>query len=269
VSRTAFDPQIHGFAFRNHWVPDEVEGQQLPRLLIDYFKRRRFLGIIGQLLIPPVVRALRGQLKRHLTPYYGLCGGMCFVALDYYRAGLPLPRRLNAEDTPAAGTPLHTAIWERQLDSLVSDAVRFMVWLAILNYVPRGWPFRGGPAWLLERSRREWRALKAAIDAGQPVPIGLVRDTKHVYDNHQVLAIAYDEVDESHITIHVYDPNCPDQASAIHVEFRARVLDGQEACSESSPLRGFFCETYTPVGPTGVSKPPQSQDWVQATSPTP
>jgi hypothetical protein len=232
-------------------VLDDAEREQLPRLLIDYFTHRRFLGIFGDLLIPVVARALGGLLARHLTPYYGLCGGMCFIALDHFRAGQPLPRRFSADDTPAPGTPLHTAIWERQLDSLVSDTVRFLAWLTVLNYVPRAWPFRGGPAWLLARSWREWRKLKLSIDAGQPIPIGLVRETKRVYDNHQVLAIGYDEhEDGSHAKIHVYDPNCPDRETAIHVEFGPGTLDGRETCSESPSLRGFFCEAYTPVVPT-------------------
>ena len=52
-----------------------------------------------------------------------------------------------------------------------------------------------GPAWLVRESRGEWAKLKASIDAGSPIPLGLVRDSTSVFDNHQVLAFGYDEAD--------------------------------------------------------------------------
>jgi len=144
---------------------------------------------------------------------------------------------------------LRNYIWARQLDSLVSDGARFMLWLIRLSYLPQSWPVRGGTAGLLARSKEEWKKLKASVDAGDPVPIGLVRETQNVYDNHQVLAIGYEEVDEAHGTIHLYDPNCPDRKTFIRFEFGNQLLDGREDCGASAPLRGFFCETYTPVDP--------------------
>lgn len=251
MPRTSFDPRVHGFAFPNRWTLEDEERQQLDRIFVDYFTRRDFLGPVGDLVIPLGVRALRKQLESHLSPGYGLCGGMCFVALDHYMAGLPLPRGQNADDHPAPVSHLRTAIWERQLDSLVSDASRFLAWLVTLNYIPSAWPLQGGAAWLLAHSMEEWRRLKASVDVGRPVPIGLVRDTKHVYDNHQVLATGYDQADGTHGTIYLYDPNCPDQESTIRVEFGPLLLNGQESCGALAPLRGFFCETYIPRDPIG------------------
>ena len=256
MPRTAFDAQVHGFAFANTWKFEEVERQHIHNHFIAYFVRRRILGPVGGLLAPPVVRALRGQLECHLTPQYGLCGGMCFTALDFYLhgAGLPLPRGQRANDQPAPGLRLRRYIWKRQLDSLVSDAARFLVWLVVLNYVPSAWPFRGGTRGLLVRSRREWKKLKASVDAGKPVSIGLVRTTKNVYENHQVLAIGYDEIDEAHGTIILYDPNCPDRESMIRIEFGEQQLDGQESCYPETSLRGFFCEAYSPSDPTEATE---------------
>jgi hypothetical protein len=251
VRRTSFDPQVHGFAFANSWKLEGAERQHIYGDFIAYFVQRRLLGPLGAWLAPFVVRSLRGQLERHLTPQYGLCGGMCFAALDFYvREGAPpFPRGQHASDNPAPGTPLRRYIWKRQLDSLVSDGARFLIWLVILNYVPSGWPFRGGPRWLLARSKREWGKLKASVDEGRPVLIGLVRATGNVYENHQVLAIGYEEADEANGAIILYDPNCPDRASIISIRFGAQQLDGQESCSADAPLRGFFCETYSPSEP--------------------
>lgn len=255
MPRTAFAPQVHGFAFVNWWTLDEVERQRLHEAFAAYLTPGRILGaaafgLVGRLLISRGIVALRDKLESDLAQGYGLCGGMCFTALDFYKAGLPVPRRQHANDQPAAGTPLRTYLWKRQLDSLVSDGARVLAWLIALNYVPQARLFRGGTAWLLDRSKEEWDKLKAFVDAGEPIPLGLVRDTENVYYNHQVLAIGYDEADEAHGTIYLYDPNCPDKESSISIEFGERLLDGRESCDAPAPLRGFYCEGYKPSDPT-------------------
>jgi hypothetical protein len=251
MARVRFDPQVHGFDFVNSWQFDQVEREHLPNHFVNYLAQRRVLGplvvrLASFLLGIPV---LRDMLERHFDPLYGLCGGMCFAALDFYRAGLPVPRGPDGSAKPVPGTRLHSYLWKRQLDSLVSDGIRFLAWPIILKYVPRVWPFRGGPAWFLARSKEEWRKLKAAVDGGEPVPIGLMRDTKNAYDNHQVLAIGYDEAGETQITLYLYDPNCPDKVSTASIQFGEQSLDGQESCGSTLTLRGFFCEAYAPAEP--------------------
>ena len=256
MPRTAFDSQMHGFAFVNRWEFDDDEREQLHETFANYLKWGTIIGAVtfglpGALLSLFGIRALRDTMASHLAPAYGLCGGMCFTTLDFHQAGLSLPRGQNRDDRPATGTGLRRYLWKRQLESLVSDGARFMAWLIALNYIPPAWPFRGGPAWLLARSKQEWRKLKASVDAGDPVPIGLVRDTKNAYDNHQVLAIGYDEADEAHGTIYLYDPNYPDSVSTINIEFGEQLLDGREDRDPAVRLRGFFCEAYTFSDPTG------------------
>ena len=86
------------------------------------------------------------------------------------------------------------------------------------------------------------------------MPIGLVRDSKNVYDDHQVLAIGYGK-DEDGDLIYVYDPNCPNKESTIHITFDKPYLSGKESCSspKTPPLRGFFCETYVPHEPPEIT----------------
>jgi len=255
VTRTAFESQVHGFAFVNRWEFDDDEREQLHKTFANYLKWGTILGaaafgLPGAIFIPRGIRALRDMMESHLAPAYGLCGGMCFTALDFHKAGIPLPRGQHRDDRPATGTSLRSYIWKRQVESLVRDGASFLAWLIALNHIPQSWPFGGGTSWLLARSKEEWKKLKASVDAGEPIPVGLVRDTKNVYDNHQVLAIGYDEADEAHGTIHLYDPNCPDEVSTISIEFGEQLLDGRETCDPSVRLRGFFCETYTPCDPT-------------------
>jgi len=259
MTQTAFKPEVHGLAFVNRWEFDEEERERLHKTFAGYLTLGAILGaaafgLPGALLVPAGILALRRQMESHLAPVYGLCGGMCFAALDFFlqRDGPPIPRGEHREDRPATGTSMRRYLWKRQLDSLVSDGARFLAWLIALNYLPRSWPFRGGPEWLLARSREEWQKLKASVDEGRPVPIGLVREAKNVYDNHQVLAVSYEETDEAHGTIYLYEPNCPDRVSTIQIEFGERGLEGRESCAPSARLRGFFCETYTFSNPAGA-----------------
>jgi hypothetical protein len=274
MPRTKFDPEKHGFAFGNSWAFEDEERKQVRELFARYLIGGGVLGavtfgLLGALVIPlgllgaavfgplgALIVAVgilvgRNQLESHLAGGYGLCGGMCFTALDfYYRGDLDMPRRKHANDQPPPRTPLRSYIWRRQMHSIVSDGLRFMVWVIFLNHVSRVWPSWRGTAWLLARSKEEWKKLRASVDAGKPVLIGLVRDTKNVFDNHQVLAIGYDDPDGASSTIYLYDPNCPEQESTIRIEFGERLLDGQESCNPSPPLRGFFCEAYAPRDPS-------------------
>ena len=60
---------------------------------------------------------------------------------------------------------------------------------------------------------REWPAIKADLDMGVPVPLGLVRvksaNPLALGHNHQVLAYGYD-LTGSCVTLSIYDPNLAD-----------------------------------------------------------
>jgi hypothetical protein len=255
MPRTAFDPKTHGFAFVNSWQFDDTERERLRDIFSEYLKWGTILGAAsfglgGALLALLGILALRNKIEKELAQGYGLCGGMAFTALDYYLASVPLPRGEHARDRPAGGTPLRSYLWKRQIDSLVKDLDRFLAWLIFLHYIPSFWPFGGGADWLLNRSHQEWQELQAKLDTGVPVPLGLVRHTTSVFENHQVLAIGY-EAGESEGTIWLYEPNYPDREPTIHLEFdaQARLIRLDESHTPSPGLRGFFCEVYTPLDP--------------------
>ena len=266
MTRIDFDPQKHGFAFVNWWDFDDAEREKLHETFAGYLKwgvivGAAAFGLPGALFAILGIRALRKVMESNLAPAFGLCGGMCFTALDFYykyKAGQPSLREQVPDGRPDTGEDLRSYIWKRQIDSLVSlenlsgDGARFLAWVIALNHIPRGWPFRGGPAWLLAQSKVEWQKLKRSLDQNKPMPIGLVRDSGNVYDDHQVLAIGYDD-DAGGGTIYLYDPNCPDVESTIHITFGEHQLVGEESCGSSPPLRGFFCETYEPLDPPEVT----------------
>jgi hypothetical protein len=254
MPKTTFHPETHGFAFINSWDFEDAERQTLRDTFDRYLKwgtlaSTAVLGLPGAILAPLGITTLRNKLEAGLAPGYGLCGGMAFAALDYFLADRPLPRGDHAWDHPTADTRLRRYLWQRQIRSLVSDLDRFLAWLVLLEYVPKAWPFRGGEARLEALTRKEWAKLKRRIDQGTPVPLGLVRDTEYVFDNHQVLALGYSEPDQTRGTISLYDPNCPDVESQISFQWGADSEWITESCGGIAPLRGFFCEIYEPADP--------------------
>jgi len=259
MAMTNFDPKVNGFPFVNSWDFDEVEREQFRSIIEQRLSRLReqggaVFGRFAAVLARRAIVPIRDRLEDGLEMGYGLCGGMSYAALDFFRTGARPP--WDADSTgiqfgvqPASGTRLRGYLWKRQLRSFFKDLDRFLVWMIWLKFMPWGWPFRGGPGWLTRASKAEWAKLKASIDAGNPIPLGLVRDSVSVFDNHQVLAIGYDEEDEDHGTIYLYDPNCPGRQSTIRVGFVSTVLDAEESCPGPQPLRGFFCEEYEPEEP--------------------
>ena len=141
----------------------------------------------------------------------GLCGGMAFTVRDYFEADRPIPADTQA---PTAGTPLYQFIVKRLLDS-------FNLPLGIGRYlelmqpaypdVSLGFGLPGRASVMLNT---EWPRIKQDLDAGHPVPLGLVKvKSSAVQDlgkNHQVLTYGYD-LDDTDLTLWLYDPNYPDR----------------------------------------------------------
>jgi hypothetical protein len=184
----------------------------------------------------------------------GLCGGMAFETADHHIAGVPIWPETEA---PPADSPRFKAIVSRQLDSLDWGILplRFYSMMA----------FRPGVATvlgnLLGRApqttatvRDEWPKIRAGLDAGSLVNIGLVRasanDPRRLTANHQVLAYGY-TLDTGSVAIALYDPNHPaDDTVELRVELDA---DGRVSRLEQStgePLFAFFQYPYSAKPPT-------------------
>jgi hypothetical protein len=130
---------------------------------------------------------------------YGLCGGMVLAAARYWKQRLAIPTHRPGDfggdsRVPAEGTPLQQYIYACQMESygplgLLSAAN----WITAVD-------FNGQFDW----SVGEFDRIKAEIDRGNPVVLGLrVRETGNL-NGHQVLAIGYDLAPKR---IYAYDPN--------------------------------------------------------------
>jgi len=258
MPKTAFVPETDGFAFGNWWEFTEAERRWLhaefaKALTLGQILGTAALGAAGSIAVVPGIRAIRKRIETTLSEAaFGLCGGMSFAALDYFRSPRSVPRGNGPRDWPPPGDPLREHIWLRQVDSFVSDLARLYAWVILLNYVPKSRLAGGRAGGLLARTKKEWDKLKTEVDAGNPVPLMLVRDTKDAFENHQVLATGYEPTGTNQGVIYLYDPNCPDRESTIDVDLSGSQLDAEESCAADHPLRGFFCQRYAPKDPPGA-----------------
>jgi len=256
VPNTGFDPRVHGFAFANSFHLTSEERGRLIAALATAIEGA--LGALGPLGLAARIFGVRDKLARLLVSTvperYGLCGGMAFAALDYFKAGRPTPRGSGPNDQPPVGSSLRLYLWQRLLESWASNGVTFLEWIARLHLLPVRWPFDAGPKALRDRSRVAWHALKRSIDAGDPVPIGLVGEATDPFLDHQVLAYGYESKTDLTGTILVYDMNCPGAAQTIEIDLTSDVLSATESCPRAgNALRGFFCESYTRGTPPAIA----------------
>jgi hypothetical protein len=177
---------------------------------------------------------------------YGLCGGMCFAALDYYYAGQFIP---PLTEVPPTSSPLYRFLLRRQIDSISQPSVlpRLGLWILARNERVAAWTVG------IEVPR-----ILDALDRGEPVVLMVLRDILRDHEdrrpyarrrgpaspfiNHQVVATGYDRDDLGRLAITLYDPNYPNIEPTFvmaETEEGLRVLQ-----STGEPVRGFFAQSY-------------------------
>jgi hypothetical protein len=264
MPRTGFNPQTDGFAFTNLFRFDPVETATLTNVVRGAVAG---VGFVLPLPPPPVVDPVSAivaavvqrlaidkittEIVGAIAPKeYGLCGGMAFSALDYFVKGWVVPRGNGWDDQPQRTSPtaeaLRSYLWSRLVKSLEDNAAAFVQWMAMLH-LPGG----PGPAWLRDQTRAHLAVLKARIDGGMPIPLGLVGTTLNPTENHQVLCSGYDDHRDGTTTLYLYDPNAPGVESTTTLDFSGPALIAAESAPspQRGPLRGVFCITYTPQTP--------------------
>ena len=129
----------------------------------------------------------------------GLCGGMCFTALDYF---------YDNRDVPGFSDPVFQRLFTKQVVSFFNNQTwsELKKWTNFVNNDKN----QGKNKELQEFTRKEFEKLKDRIDAGVPTVIVLIRTTSlKIWNDHQVVAIGYVENKNNEETIYIYDPNHP------------------------------------------------------------
>jgi hypothetical protein len=215
-----FRPSEHGFRFVNSF-----RGSPLP-VALGRFERRL-----------------------NVPERFGLCGGMCFAAADYFIAGRSLAEELPQKEAPVRGVPLYDYLYARQAASLAPLAVMFAKFVEWMDLPEEG---EDGTH---ERTMAELRSIAAGIEAGEPVLLGLVlvssADGGEPWRNHQVLAYGVERGDEGAVrALRVYDPNYPERDD-VAIRWCGDEARWDRLVPERSQtrVRGFFRMHYEPVEP--------------------
>lgn len=228
---TGFDPTVHGFGFTNRFTGSHVVG--------EFARQNRLEEILGFELPGPLTGALELASGEEFWGTFGLCGGMSWSSIDNYRAGRG-SERVTAP--PGPGTSQFEKLVARQADSLRGTSLvkRLVTWMALPLSNP-WWAF-----WLDSVGKlvidREWPALQAALDAGRPTSICLIRSRAldELGRNHQVVAIGYSAGLSGRVTVQLYDPNHPDATPEISFETRSFLHRLRIAQSTGETIHGWF-----------------------------
>ncbi|MDS1269180.1 hypothetical protein RIF23_02590 [Lipingzhangella sp. LS1_29] len=170
----------------------------------------------------------------------GLCGGMVFVAADYFHVRWPAPCT-----RPGRDDALYGYIVRRIVDSWCSAP-------GVLGYYR--WMLLNDAQAAVRTIRGQWPSIANLLIRGVPVPLGLVTVAgaapAQLRHNHQVLAYAYTEQNTSTV-VRVYDPNRgPRDDVAITIRTDPPAILGHNL-GITRGVRGFFQVDYTPRSPPG------------------
>jgi len=196
--------------------------------------------------------------------YGGLCGGMVYVALDYFNANKTIPQQTYA---PSNRYPLHSYIYRRQAKS--AQESNWEKW-AELGVNPGGIRNNEFFGWGIEMNRPGDRMneLKNMIDQGKPVPLGLFHsDESERYGyisggDHQVLAIGYDfgryKGDKGafieDFKIFVADPNFPGKTMTLVADANAKCFHYTDNDNKIAWLTYFVNTRYEPITPLTIQE---------------
>lgn len=181
--RVAFDPKIHGFQFSNN------------NILWSY-------------------GAISGK---------ALCGGMIYVALDYWYAGMTIPKMSG---TPQEGDEIHTKIFDRQVDAHKNTLFKF------LDYSHNGELTPETESSDRANEGKHIAVLDNWLANKQPMPICLYGNFGH---GHHTLSIGVNQTGT--ISFDVYDPNYPNKVATLKEEG-----NGYRHSISNELWKGFFID---------------------------
>jgi hypothetical protein len=205
------------------------------------------------------------------------CGGMAFAGYDFYLLGWLVDDRLGTTSQPP-NSVLSDYIFSRLLDSLDSNAGTFLFWFAVLHLVPTltnvavgtavggvGGPIGSafgaylanhldlfgsvGRKALLKFSKSEWPRIKGALDGQAACTVGcLFENSNFPTDDHQLLAVGYEDYGDGTATLMVWDNNEGPTQRSVGLDFRSDELKASNFLNDK-PLKGIFLENYSPARP--------------------
>jgi len=169
----------------------------------------------------------------------GLCGGMCYAALDCYHAGRRPPGIYKAGDLEQRWKKY---LRTRQRQSVPLSALgKLFLWVA-----------KSDAEVARLTLNKEFPRLRRRLDRGHPTVLLLVRTEgfQNPTLNHQVVATGYSvrppavSIEDFQAVIDLYDPNHPGIEPSIVLEWSSRSGEVGVRQTTGEALRGFFIQGY-------------------------
>lgn len=222
-----FDPRSDGFAFSNtfRWTDEDLAylAHELRPLLrgltlalpaataMAVRGRRGLVAGVGVGALAGLFRVPDAAVARVARRWssFGLCGGMALAA---------------AERWPHEGGLATSALQPQYVRALLrrrqARTVR-AAWPQFLRWWFHALAAFGRPLEAAAELEGELARIRARLDAGHPVVVGLAGDAPDLFALHQVVAFGYEETGPV-TTLLVYDPNAPGRTRHL----RAWTADG-------------------------------------------
>lgn len=243
----------------------ELGSVRLPVSAVDFVVDKVTADLRNKML-DKIIAAIPGE--------WGRCGGMAFAGYDFFLCGKTVP-----QDTlkPASGI-LRDYIWTRLINSLELNALTFLEWGMILHVLPvisvlasaaigaavgtvvggligttlgayiagrNDVLGLGGRGALLDKTKEHWSALKNHLDKEAAWPIGFVYANNPLpIDQHQVLAIGYNDYGNNKGKIRMWDNNFfGEQHICIDMNGQELIVTGSNHKYEK--IKGIISENYS------------------------
>lgn len=199
-------------AFANEITNKETEKWHLIKWSEDERKMTPFIPTTHGFKFANTFRGVDASYR-----YGGLCGGMVYSSMDYFKRGMAIPSQTYK---PANRTPLQSFIYGRQNDAAMVNQLD--KWTE-LRVNPFGWRDSEFFEWGLQGSNGgRIQELRGLIDANNPAPLGMYEGGTTNFKgeksgDHQILAVGYSMgryrgdmgLHKQDMKIFVYDPNYP------------------------------------------------------------
>lgn len=194
----------------------------------------------------------------------GLCGGNSYTVLDYFFAGVEIPKQTYK---PAHSSPLHAYLSGRQFTSLLENVDK---WFNYHNN-PGGARNLEIFNWGL---REQLAVLRTYIDRGVPVPLGLKWTGGDPFGkDHQVVAIGYDmgrykgDVGDykEDLKIFLYDPSYPGVVKTLVADPKnLEFYYAEQPWDADAHWKSYFVdEKYRAMTPPTIRNPVEFQEQVK------
>ena len=180
--------------------------------------------------------------------FAGRCGGMCYSALDYYHAGIPVPRYtpnlFPSPFVPPDGHWLGDQVDRRQRNSISTwSAHKYLTYTGTADMT----------GWMRDAEIPE---LRRRLDRGELTVLGMIAPGDEIGKHHQNVAYGYEHHRTAHtIRIWVYDPNAPDEEVLLTSEPGNGGVDAHGP-SYQARWKGFFVHDYKRAAPPWFTRNP-------------